>query len=268
MSDPLRWTDPESEATTLERVLIQGEATVGPSEQVVSGVWSKLSASLPPVAVGVGVTASAKAAQAGVAAKTAASGSAGFGLSALAKPLILGIALGGGSVVVSHEIEQSTVAEPPSAVAPLDPAQRLAPNAQRVTRQAPASEPPPESPRGEPSAEDGTQQASRSEAAVSAGAKPEPAPPREPESRASRLAEERKRLVEARALLRSGRAGECLALLDSNAGVGLLGQERLVIRVEALMMLGRKAEAKQLAAGLIAKHPESPYAPYLSRITR
>lgn len=264
MSDPLRWTDPESEATTLERVLIQGEATVGPSEQVVSGVWSKLSASLPPVAVGVGVTASAKAAQAGVAAKTAASGSAGLGLSALAKPLILGIALGGGSVVVSHEVKQSTVAEPPSAVAPLDPAQRLAPNAQRVTRQAPASEPPPESPRGEPSAEDGTQQASRSEAAVSAGAKPEAAPPREP----SRLAEERKRLVEARALLRSGRAGECLALLDSNAGVGLLGQERLVIRVEALMMLGRKAEAKQLAAGLIAKHPESPYAPYLSRITR
>ena len=69
-------------------------------------------------------------------------------------------------------------------------------------------------------------------------------------------------------MLRAGRASECLALLDSNPGVGLLGQERLVIRVEALMTLGRKAEAKQLADRLITKHPESPYASYLSRVTR
>ncbi|MCA9629029.1 MAG: hypothetical protein KC766_15220 [Myxococcales bacterium] len=272
MSDPLRWTDPESEATTLERVLIQGEAQSGPSERVVSGVWTKLSATLPPLAVGagaaaggggLGAAAAAKAAQAGAVTKGAVGGSAGFSVAALAKPLILGIVLGGGSVVVSQEVKQITH-DPPPVTAPTKPAQQrqgaspgpLPVKANGVPAPAanPVSDEPPTRKRG-------------SASAAGAGAVAE-APAREPQSRESQLAAERKRLVEARALLRAGRASECLALLDSNPGVGLLGQERLVIRVEALMTLGRKAEAKQLADRLITKHPESPYASYLSRVTR
>ncbi|MGE0322983.1 MAG: hypothetical protein AB7K71_28075 [Polyangiaceae bacterium] len=270
MSDPLRWSDPESEATTLERVLIQGEATSGPSEQVVSGVWTKLSATLPVsgVAAGAGgaalggASASAKAVQAGAAAKTVASGSAGVGLAALAKPLILGIALGGGSVVVSHGVKQATAEKPPVVA----PSESVRQEPQGKAEQKPparsgtleAAERPPEAPPTKPRG---------SAATGGATAVPEPSPT-EPQSRASQLAAERKHLVEARALLRAGRAAECLALLDSNAGIGLLGQERLVIRVDALIMLGRKAEAQALAQALITRHPESPYASYLARVTR
>lgn len=70
-------------------------------------------------------------------------------------------------------------------------------------------------------------------------------------------------LVEARRALRGGDPARALALLDGHARAfptAVLGPEAFVIRVEALLALGRRAEATALADSWLARDPASPFA--------
>jgi|HubBroStandDraft_1064217.scaffolds.fasta_scaffold110308_2 hypothetical protein len=70
-------------------------------------------------------------------------------------------------------------------------------------------------------------------------------------------------LAEARHALASGDAATSLGLLDGydrRFAQPILTLEATVLRVEALVALGRIDEARGLARGMLAAHPDSPYA--------
>lgn len=87
--------------------------------------------------------------------------------------------------------------------------------------------------------------------------------------RAQQRREEFELTARARAELRAGRPAAALATLAEAqqrvaAGVGVLGQEREVIAIEALAASGQSAVARQRAAAFLAAHPQSVHAARLA----
>jgi hypothetical protein len=78
------------------------------------------------------------------------------------------------------------------------------------------------------------------------------------------IVEETDAIDRARAALRRGDAAAALSALDRRDARfgrgGVLGHEATVVRVEALVRAGRRAEAVALARGFLAHNPNSPYA--------
>jgi hypothetical protein len=76
-------------------------------------------------------------------------------------------------------------------------------------------------------------------------------------------------LDRARAALRDGDAARCLSLLaeyDRAFPAGVMAQEAVVLRVEALLRLGDRDRARDVAARFLASHPTSPHAETLGRL--
>jgi outer membrane protein assembly factor BamD (BamD/ComL family) len=96
--------------------------------------------------------------------------------------------------------------------------------------------------------------AGRSAAAASDDAK---------KTRASRLAEESRMVLEARNALRSGDLGGALRLLDAAKTEfqdGALTQEREALTIEALARSGRREIASRRAEAFLRDYPKSPHA--------
>jgi hypothetical protein len=95
---------------------------------------------------------------------------------------------------------------------------------------------------------------------------PEPpasAAPSAPSARGD-LVREREILDAAHAALAHGRAADALAAVQRHASQwprGYLGEEREVVRIQALAASGRRGEAEQLAAQFRAMHPKSMLLP-------
>jgi hypothetical protein len=112
--------------------------------------------------------------------------------------------------------------------------------------------------------------APRSEPATLSEAAPEPAPadkraivtPRPADSRSDNLAQEVAILSRAGTELHGGRAQAALAVLDEHQRKfpgGVLAQERMAARVQALCTLGRTKEAQAELARLTRLSPNSPH---------
>lgn len=81
------------------------------------------------------------------------------------------------------------------------------------------------------------------------------------------LDEEIARLELARRSLRAKDGQRALAALDrATPHVRLLASEAALLRVEALLLVGRRAEAERLARPFLDRHPSSPHAERLRRL--
>ena len=92
---------------------------------------------------------------------------------------------------------------------------------------------------------------------------PASAAPSAPSARGD-LVREREILDAAHAALAHGRAADALAAVQRHASQwprGYLGEEREVVRIQALAASGRRGEAEQLAAQFRATHPKSMLLP-------
>ncbi len=96
-----------------------------------------------------------------------------------------------------------------------------------------------------------------------------PAPPAAPGGVDDSLARELELLAGARSALRSGDGVRALRELDryeSEAPSRRMASESTLLRVRALMKLGRRAEAEALVANHLARHPNDAYTRKLSDI--
>jgi hypothetical protein len=85
------------------------------------------------------------------------------------------------------------------------------------------------------------------------------------------LPDEATLLRKARSALRSGEPHRALALLDvypRRFPNGMFGQERDVLRIDALVALGRSDEAQAAARAFLAKHPESAHRAHVEAILK
>jgi hypothetical protein len=93
------------------------------------------------------------------------------------------------------------------------------------------------------------------------------APARASSERASQpdIGREIRSIDEARSALRRGDSAEALKAIDrygaEHGKKGSLGMEATVLRIEALLRGGDRAQGVRLANSFLAKHPKSPYAP-------
>ena len=88
-------------------------------------------------------------------------------------------------------------------------------------------------------------------------------PPRAEEPAAQALGEQVAALNRARSALAAGDATAALRALDDHDARfpdGVLAEEAAVMRIDALVAMGRREEASDLARRFIASHPASPYA--------
>jgi hypothetical protein len=79
---------------------------------------------------------------------------------------------------------------------------------------------------------------------------------------------ESQRVARARQLLRASRPGEALGVLGEIARDfpnGELTQEREALSIEALLLAGDRAGARQRAQAFLARYPTSPHAPVARR---
>ncbi len=85
------------------------------------------------------------------------------------------------------------------------------------------------------------------------------------------LARELELLGHARSALKSGDAPRALSELDryaSNPGPKRLGSEATLLRVRALLGLGRRSEAEALVSSYLARHPNDAYARKLGELVQ
>ena len=83
-----------------------------------------------------------------------------------------------------------------------------------------------------------------------------------------RTVRESRRLNQARAALQAGNARGALDQLDLIAAdfpSGVLVQERDALRIEALLGLGERQRARELARQFLAAHPRSPHTAAVER---
>jgi hypothetical protein len=145
-----------------------------------------------------------------------------------------------------REIEPAPVVQPPEAVAT-----EAAEPAPPVVTRAPS---PPRAP---------LPQAPAKAAPAPADGSTAPAQVPSPVPRSNPLGDEIAALDVARAALRTHRPADALVALDAYENrfiVGALRPEAVVVRIEALLALGRQEQARQLAHDFLAAHPESPLA--------
>jgi hypothetical protein len=273
VTDPTRLIDDPDSLPALRRAL-RAESKHEPQESLKGAVWAVLAGQ-------IAYSTKAAASAAGVAtAQVTAGGAGALGTTSLlsagvvksfAVSFAVGLALAaGGPAVVSTLVEGDPPSAVESTVAPqsktkLAPAggqptladptvQGLAPNALEATTREPRTSAVPSAPRhrGDSTRID----------------EPKPARPEEPAASTrvsfpslARL--EAARVSEARQALRQGEGITCLdrlAALDREVSGGVLAQERLALRIEALVAVGRRAEARRAAEAFLVRYPESPHA--------
>jgi hypothetical protein len=252
MNEPKRWIE-EGPPPAVERLLRAADAE-RPSDGSLGRVLSGL---------GVGLGATGAAASAGAAATVGAGAALATGKGALAvgvwaKWVVLSVAAVGAGTAAVHRaslppersravVTAATPAKPAPAVAtdPVVPA---------IVATAPGlqMEEPPAVARVKPVA-------------------PAPRPVTEVEAPldAERLAEEVRAVDRARSALAEGRAAESLSLLDeyeARFGGRRFAPEALYLRMQALLSLGRKADARNAAERLVRVFPKSPHTARARRV--
>jgi hypothetical protein len=255
MNEPKRWID-EGPPQAVER-LLQAAAAEQPSDGSLRRV-------LAGVSLGLGTTGAAATGAAATAGTGAAAATAKGAVVAGAwtKWVLLSVVATGAGTAVVHQSQ--TRAEKPKALA---------------TVQAPARPTPPVTP------------VPNAEVPASAPAAPEPTiaeppvvtSPRAPAPRAravavpeaeapidaEKLAEEVRAVDRARSALAAGRGEETLSALDeydTRFGGRRFAPEALYLRMQALLSLGRKAEARSTAERLIRSFPQSPHTARARRV--
>jgi hypothetical protein len=243
----------------VERLLRAAEA-----EQPSDGSLRRL---LTGVGVGLGATGAAASAGAAATAATAASGAAlatGKGalvVGAWTKWVVLSVAAVGAGTAVVHRASSGTE-QPEAAVTTLAPSR---PAPLTVTEPAAAmtvaTTPAP------------VVEEARVVAPVKPPVAPLPRPALVPEAEApidaERLAEEVRAVDRARSALAAGRAEETLTALDeyeSRFGGRRFAPEALYLRMQALLSLGRKADARSTAERLLRGFPKSPHTARARRV--
>jgi hypothetical protein len=264
MSDPKRWADDGGDATAFERELFRsGRAAALPPEEK-RRQWLAIAeqAALIPAA-------GAPLSPHGVAGKAAAKGLAGTGWlkAVVLVPALAGAGAGVYALTHSEHAASHLPARPAPHVAVVATA-----SPDRDEREAPPpaaapelGAPGPDAPRTRTSAGKATGRlrervpaAQPAEAAVSAGG----ATVTEA-TRASRLAEEARAVLDARNALRAGNPSSALGILDDARARfpdGALGQEREALTIDALARAGRKQAASARARAFLARFPNSPLA--------
>ncbi len=244
MSDPKRWADEDAGSTALEQDLFRAARSVGMPPEEKKRRWAAIAeqAALIPIAV-------APTPQGGGAATSLAKGGWLKGLSTLT--LLAGA--GAGAWAVSHRA-------PPGAAT----ARASAPTTHVVATVATSSaEPVAESPHPSPAAD---------ELPPGAASRPRAAPVVPGHAVApvenSRLAEEARAVLDARAELAGGNPSAALRLLEAarvDFPHGSLGQERDALAVEALAASGQKDAASARAQAFLRRFPASPHASNVRR---
>jgi hypothetical protein len=249
-------SNPNSNASALVRALVSAGQSDLPAPERIDGVWARLGPlSAAPASSGdVGGAASGDTAAAGAAGATAQSAAA----LKLAAGLLLGVAVAGGAVVGArraraphapqglHAPRAAVGASPPLAVAP-------APSASAEDVAVPVT--------SLPFAAPPTMRPSVALASASPAASVNLAPQAPPAQQEAPFESEISLLQAAKAALRDDPAA-ALALADRHArrfDAGALAQEREVIAIEALVALGRAADARDRGGRFERDFPQSAH---------
>ena len=243
-----------------ERALLSSAREVGPSTDTVRSVATTLAAA---AVTSAGASVASAAGHVTVTGKLAALSTGTKLAIVLLAPLAIAGAVAGASAVV-HRSSPPPVAPGAELTAPRAFAESPSPSAEREADHpiSPESLPVAELAVGFPGPAP-----SQSAAPVAAGAA-ESAPPR---PSAPSIADEVRRLDQARAALASGRASVALALVSAyerDFPRGALTREAQVVRIEAYAKLGQAAMASQLAAQFVARYPDDPHSPRLRGMVR
>jgi TolA-binding protein len=254
MNEPKRWIE-EGPPEAVERLLEAAEAEK-PSEGSLRRV-------LLGVGAGLGATGAAATAGAVATAGTGAALATGKAVAAGAwvKWVFLSVAaVGAGTVAVR---QASNGSEAPPAALTVVTAPKPEPLATAVVPSVAATETVPpvvETPAAEEPPKPRVVAASKPASAPVAAQAP---------IDAERLAEEVRAVDRARSALAAGRASEALAALDeydSRFGGARFAPEALYLRMQALLSLGRKAEAQSAAERLVRGYPKSPHTARARRV--
>lgn len=275
MSDPtrLQLLEASDRATALEQELL---ASLAPPASARTAVWNNLRQELGLVAGGVALTGAVTAvhsanaaagsvgtvggAGAGVAGSGIASSgvaSSAFVVKAIAAAAVAGSIIGG-SVYLVGFAPNPTPTRTVQHAAPTQAASAVAVPAPTIAVSELDTPPlPPSSPVTGSDIVRSPRRAAAQSAAPQA------------EDLSQSLARENAALRQARAALQAGRSGEALQTLtemDQAFPAGALGQERAVLRIQALQASGDRVQAQTLAARFLQRYPSSPYASPLRSI--
>jgi hypothetical protein len=244
MSDPKRWADEDAGATALEQDLFSAGRSAGMPPEEKKRIWGAIAeqASLSPIAL-------APAPRGTDAASVLTKGGWLKGLSTLA--LLAGA--GAGAWAVSHRSSAgSPTAHPSDSTVHMVAAVATSSATPAVESPHPASV--------------------ANELAVEAAPRPKSAPVAPGRAVAptenSRLAEEARAVLDARAELAAGNPSAALRLLDAARADfphGSLGQEREALTVEALAATGQRGAASARAQAFVRRFPGSPHASNVRR---
>lgn len=176
----------------------------------------------------------------------------------LASGLVAGALVSGTATVVERARHPAPTSEhvvpPPAAARATAPTSSAAPKAEASP---------------EPRAADSADVAVPSSAPLASGASTAQTPPDSSASRA--LGAEAARIDAARRALERGDPRRALTELDwyeRSRSVGVLDREAALLRIQALVRLGDKSRAVELARGYLAEHPEDAYAARLRELIR
>jgi hypothetical protein len=256
-SDPPRWLDPGSAASARVReVLREARADVGTDEEV-----ARLEAALLPL-IGAPLAGSGAAASSGATSGGAASGGAASGAAKVASVSAAKLALGAGVAVVaaSAAVWFGSPSRAPQAPAPASSAVVSAPSPAAPNIAAPNAA-------ATETASAGPTESEPSAPSVPVPAEPEPKAAQSPRSSQAAGAQAPSSLSEADLLGQAqaaltGDPARALRLADQHRARfpgGVLGQEREVIAIEALVRLGRTTAARDRAARFQKVFPSSAH---------
>jgi hypothetical protein len=238
-----------------ERALLSSAREAGPSPDIVRSVATALAAA---AVTSAGASVASAPGHLTVTGKLAAL-STGTKLAVVLAPLAIAGAVAGAFGVVDRSSPPDLVAAKPEATAPRAFNESQSPSADRGEEHS-------ISPESLPVAElaVGFAGASSSQSAAPVAADAAESAPARPS--APSIAEEVRRLDQARSALASGRASDAIALVSAyerDFPRGALAREAQVVRIEAYAKLGQAAMASQLAAQFVARYPEDPHSPRL-----
>lgn len=286
MTEPHRLLEHAGDDLTRRLLQAGRSANDAPSEALRAKMWSGIEASLAPLAGGAAGAASAAsqgsaaaggalpgATAAGAAPGAVAASAPGVGLAIGTKIGLVGLLVGATLVTTTVVRPPEETTAPPAVVARESSQQSPQPDAttgqpadrtseDRVDEPAPSEPAPAEAPNAkQETSADGRED----NAAPRLSTKPssQPIGSSAPKSTVSSLVEEVAAVQKARAALAQGNATEALAVLaelDRTVPRGSLGQERVVLTIEALAASGQSGKAGKLAKAFLAANPSSPYA--------
>jgi len=307
MTDPKRWLDGADPDLRLERTLVQRGVELQPAPEALEQTWAQVAAQIgTPGPPGGGATPDGGAGASGAGTTGAAAGSTAAGAAATAgigSGLVAGFAIGvvvsvsafaihgaftGRSTEDKQPVSQPLAREGAAPEASIQKPQRAAAHTVHHGSDAPpASSAPtafgpdesmvlqPTPPVAVESVENANAAPAEppgvavDETAMGRGVFPAEPPKSTPE--VSRLREEALGVAQAKQVLSAGQPAEALGLLAAQAQRfprGELAHEREALTIEALVRLGRTAEARARADIFVRNHPESPVSARIQALVR